>query len=219
MFKSDAAMKLKIFELNPVQVNCYLLWDETREALLIDCGAWFPYEKENIKQFVADNGLTIKHHLNTHLHFDHIFGNAFVEETFGVKASANDADWPWAENIKERVARFGIKYEGVVPPLGRVLNDGDEIFFGNQCLKAIAVPGHSPGSLAYHVPDAKMLFSGDALFQYSIGRTDFPDSNHRQLIMAIHEQLFALPDDTVVYPGHGSKTTIGFEKRNNTFLI
>ena len=219
MFKSDATMKLKIFELNPVQVNCYLLWDDTGEALLIDCGAWFPYEKENIKQFVADNNLAIKHHLNTHLHFDHIFGNSFVEETFGVKAEANDADWPWAENIGERVARFGIKYEGVVPPLGRVLNDGDEITFGNQHIKAIAVPGHSPGSLAFYLPEHRVLFSGDALFQYSIGRTDFPDSNHRQLIMAIREKLFALPDDTVVYPGHGNKTTIGFEKRNNTFLI
>ena len=211
-------MKLKIFELNPVQVNCYLLWDDTGEALLIDCGAWFPYEKENIKQFVADNGLTIKHHLNTHLHFDHIFGNSFIEETFGVKTEANDADWPWAENIAERVARFGIKYEGVVPPLGRVLNDGDEIFFGNQCLKAIAVPGHSPGSLAFYLPEHRVLFSGDALFQYSIGRTDFPDSNHRALIYAIREKLFALPDDTVVYPGHGNKTTIGFEKISNMYL-
>lgn len=211
-------MELKIFEVSPIQVNCYLLWDETKEALLIDCGAWFPQEREKIKQFVQDRGLTIKHYLNTHLHFDHIFGNAFVEETFGIKAEANDGDWSWAEGIKERVARFGIKYEEEVPALGRVLVDGDEIFFGNQRVIAIAVPGHSPGSLAFYLPEQRILFSGDALFQGSIGRTDFPDSNHRLLLDSIREKLFTLPDDTVVYPGHSEKTTIGSEKRYNMFL-
>ena len=211
-------MQLKKFIVNPIQVNCYLLWDETKEAVLIDCGAWFPQEREQIRQFIEDNGLTLKHHLNTHLHFDHVFGNAFVEETFGVKACANDADWPWAENIKERIARFGMRYDETVPPLGRVLNDGDEILFGNSRIVAIAVPGHSPGSLAYHVPQAKMLFSGDALFRGSIGRTDFPDSNHRALIYSIREKLLTLPGDTVVYPGHDRETTIEFEKKNNMYL-
>ena len=211
-------MELKTFIVNPIQVNCYLLWDDTKEAVFIDCGAWFPHERENIKQFVESNGLTIRHHLNTHLHFDHIFGNAFVEQTFGAKAEANDADWPWAANIKERVARFGVTFNEEIPPLGRVLNDGDEITFGNSRIVAIAVPGHSPGSLAYHIPEEKILFSGDALFHGSIGRTDFPDSDHRGLITAIREKLFALPDDTAVYPGHDRKTTIGFEKAYNMYL-
>ena len=211
-------MELRTFVVNPVQVNCYLLWDSTKEAVLIDCGAWFPHEREKIREFIAANGLQLKHHLNTHLHFDHIFGNAFVEETFGVKAEANDADWPWAENIGERVARFGIRYEERVPPLGRVLNDGDEIQFGNSIIRVISVPGHSPGSLAYYVPDAKMLFSGDALFRGSIGRTDFADSNHRQLIMGIREKLLTLPDDTTVYPGHDRETTIRLEKQSNMYI-
>ena len=211
-------MQLKKFIVNPIQVNCYLLWDDTKEAVLIDCGAWFPQEREQIRQFIMDNGLTLKHHLNTHLHFDHIFGNAFIEETFGVKASANDADWPWAENIKERVARFGVTYNEDVPPLGRVLNDSDEILFGNSRIVAIAVPGHSPGSLAYYLPQANMLFSGDALFRGSIGRTDFPDSNHRALIYALRERLLTLPPETVVYPGHDRETTIEFEKNCNMFL-
>ena len=211
-------MELKIFIVNPIQVNCYLLWDETKEAVLIDCGALFPGEREEIKEFINANGLTLKHYLNTHLHFDHIFGNAFVEETFGVKASANDADWPWAENIQERVARFGLRYEEKIPAIERVLNDGDEILFGNNRIVAIAVPGHSPGSLAYHIPDAKMLFSGDALFRGSIGRTDFPDSNHRALIYAIREKLLTLPEETIVYPGHDRETTIEFEKMNNMYL-
>jgi glyoxylase-like metal-dependent hydrolase (beta-lactamase superfamily II) len=211
-------MQLKKFIVNPIQVNCYLLWDETKEAVLIDCGALFPGEREEIKEFINANGLTLKHYLNTHLHFDHIFGNAFVKETFGIGTEANDADWPWAENIQERVARFGLRYEEKIPAIERVLNDGDEILFGDNRIVAIAVPGHSPGSLAYHIPDAKMLFSGDALFRGSIGRTDFPDSNHRALIYAIREKLLTLPADTAVYPGHDRETTIAFEKMNNMYL-
>ena len=212
-------MELKTFIVNPIQVNCYLIWDETKEGVILDCGACFAHEREHIKEFIGSNGITLKYHLNTHLHFDHIFGNAFIEDNFGVKAEANDRDWHWAESIRERVARFGFEYNEKVPALGRVLDDGDEIAFGNGIrIQAIAVPGHSPGSLAYYLPSEKMLFSGDALFHGSIGRTDFPDSNHRQLIMAIREKLFTLPDDTVVYPGHDRKTTIAFEKGNNMYL-
>lgn len=211
-------MEIKTFVVNPIQVNCYLLWDESKEAVLIDCGAWFPKEREEIKEFIARNGLTLKHYLNTHLHFDHIFGNAFVEDTFGIKAEANDADWPWAANIKERVARFGIKYEEEVPALGRILCDGDEITFGTHRIVAIAVPGHSPGSLCYHIPEEKVLFSGDALFHGSIGRTDFPDSDHYRLITTIREKLLTLPEETSVYPGHDRETTIGFEKAYNMYL-
>lgn len=211
-------MELKIFTVNPIQVNCYLLWDETKEAVLIDCGALFPKERDEIKEFINSNGLTLKHYLNTHLHFDHIFGNAFVKETFGVGTKAKDADWPWAQNIQERVARFGLRYDEKIPAIEQVLNDGDELTFGNSRIVAIAVPGHSPGSLAYYLPAEKMLFSGDALFRGSIGRTDFPDSNHRELIMAIRNKLLTLPEDTVVYPGHDRQSTIAFEKQNNMFL-
>ncbi len=211
-------MELRTFVVNPIQVNCYLLWDESKEAVLIDCGAWFPKEREEIKEFITANGLSLKHYLNTHLHFDHVFGNAFVEETFGIKAEANDADWPWAEGIKERVARFGIRYDEEVPALGRVLNDGDEITFGTSRIAAIAVPGHSPGSLCYHLPEEKILFSGDTLFHGSIGRTDFPDSNHTLFIASIRERLLTLPEETTVYPGHDRHTTIGFEKAYNMFL-
>ena len=211
-------MKIKKFIFNPVEVNCYLLWDETKEAVLIDCGALFPAEKEELKNFVAENGLTIKHYLNTHLHFDHIFGNPFIEKEFGIACEANDGDWPWAETIAERVARFGLRYKENIPALGRVLHDGDVITFGNQTLEAIHVPGHSPGSLAYYLRSENMLFSGDALFQGSIGRTDFADADFDTLITSIKEKLFTLPDETVVYPGHAGTTTIGFEKQYNRFL-
>ena len=191
-------MQIKTFVVNPIQVNCYLLWDDTNEAVLIDCGAWSNEERERIRLFIQSQGLKLKHYLNTHLHFDHIFGNAWVEETFNIKAQASDKDWSWAENIAERVARFGIRYEDKVPALGRILSDGDEILFGNQKIQVIAVPGHSSGSVAYHIPQQKVVFTGDALFRESIGRTDFPDSNHMELITAIREKLLTLPEDTIV---------------------
>ncbi len=211
-------MQIKTFVVNPIQVNCYLLWDDTNEAVLIDCGAWSNEERERIRLFIQSQGLKLKHYLNTHLHFDHIFGNAWVEETFNIKAQASDKDWSWAENIAERVARFGIRYEDKVPALGRILSDGDEILFGNQKIQVIAVPGHSSGSVAYHIPQQKVVFTGDALFRESIGRTDFPDSNHMELITAIREKLLTLPEDTIVYPGHSEKSTIGFEKRYNIYV-
>lgn len=211
-------MQIKRFTVNPIQVNCYLLWDSTREAVLIDCGAWQPHEREQIKEFINHHNLTLKHHLNTHLHFDHIFGNAFIEETFGIKAEANDGDWHWAETISERIARFGLRFDEEIPPLGRILHDGDEITFGNQTIKAISVPGHSPGSLAYYIPGENVVFTGDALFCGSIGRTDFPDSNHEHLIGSIREKLLTLPGDTAVYPGHDRPTTIENEKNYNMFL-
>ena len=211
-------MELKVFEFNPIQVNCYLLWDETKEALLIDCGCLFEHEQEELERFVESNGLTIKHYVNTHLHFDHIFGNPFVEKVFGVKAEANDGDWKWAENISERVARFGLLYNDKISFPQRVLHDGDIVSFGNSKAEVIAVPGHSPGSLAYYIKESNMVFTGDALFRDSIGRTDFPDSNHAQLIKSIKERLFTLPHDTVVYPGHSEPTTIGYEVEYNFFV-
>ena len=211
-------MELKRFVFNPVDVNCYILWDESKEAVLVDAAVLFDEEKEELKSFILNNGLTVKHHLNTHLHFDHIFGNPFVEQELGVKSSSNDKDWSWAETISERVARFGLRYNEKIPAIGTVLHDGDTVTFGNSTIKVLHVPGHSPGSLAYYIEEQKMLFSGDTLFRGSIGRTDFPDSDHYRFVTGIRQRLLTLPDDTVVYPGHDSKTTIGFEKSYNMFL-
>ena len=211
-------MELKRLVFNPVDVNCYILWDETKEAVLIDAAVLFDEEKEELKSFISNNGLIVKHHLNTHLHFDHIFGNPFIEKEFGLKSQSNDKDWPWAETISERVARFGLRYTEKIPAIGRVLCDGDEIKFGNSTIKALDVPGHSPGSLAYYVESENMLFSGDALFQGSIGRTDFADSDYETLINSIKTKLLTLPDATRVFPGHGDSTTIAFEKQYNRFL-
>ncbi len=211
-------MEIKRFIFNPIQVNSYLLWDETKEAVLIDCGALFPREHDQLTEFVEQNGLVLKHYLNTHLHFDHIFGNPFIAEKFGIGYEANDADLPWAETISDRVRRFGLRYDEKIGTPAKVLNDGDEVYFGNQCIKVLAVPGHSPGSLAFYIPAAKAVFTGDALFRSSIGRTDFADSDYSTLIRSIKEKLFTLPDDTVVFPGHSEESTIGYEKDYNMYV-
>ena len=212
-------MKLKTFVFNNLGVNSYLLWDEeSKEAVIIDPAALYPDEEEELKEFVRSNGLILKHSLNTHLHFDHVFGNAFIEREFAIKSEAHDADWPWAETIGERLARFGIRYTGKVPALGRILNEGDRITFGRYTIEILHLPGHSPGSLGYYIPQEGMIFAGDVLFQYSIGRTDFADSDHYALIRNIREKLFTLPDDTIVYPGHGPSTTIKAEKEYNRYV-
>ncbi len=212
-------MKIKRFVFNDIDVNSYLLWDEeSLEAVIIDPATFYPEEEEELKEFVKQNGLRLTHSLNTHLHFDHVFGNAFIEKEFGLKSEAHDADWPWAETIGERLARFGIRYTGKVPALGRILNEGDTITFGKYTIRVLHLPGHSPGSLGYYIPEENIIFAGDVLFQRSIGRTDFADSDHATLIKNIKEKLLILPNETVVYPGHGPSTTIGEEKANNYYL-
>ena len=184
-------MKIKRFEFNMFPVNCYVLWDDTKEAVVIDPGCFYEEEKQALKKFILTNELTVKHLLNTHLHLDHIFGNPFMLKEFGLSAEANKADEFWI---------------------------GDIITFGHTKLEAIHVPGHSPGSLVYYCKEENCMFSGDVLFQGSIGRADLSGGNFDELIDHICSRLFVLPNETVVYPGHGAPTTIGMEKAENPFF-
>ena len=211
-------MKIKKFEFNMFPVNCYVLWDDTNEAVIIDPGCYYDEERETLKNFISNKNLTIKHLLNTHLHLDHVFGNPFIEKTFGIKAEANPADEFWFEEMPKQSRMFGIKLPDTPVPLGKHLHDGDIITFGNTRLEAIHVPGHSPGSLVYYCANEHCIFSGDVLFQGSIGRADLTGGNFDELIEHICSRLFTLPNDTVVYPGHGAPTTIGIEKSDNPFF-
>lgn len=211
-------IEIKQFVFNMIQTNCYVVWDETNEAVIIDAGCYYAQEKQALKHFVERKELVVKHYLNTHLHFDHIMGNPFVEETFGLKAEANDGDMEWLTGIKKRLAVFGIDYDEEPRPLGKILNEGDKVFFGTHEIDCLHVPGHSPGSLVYYIASENVLFSGDVLFLDSIGRTDFPDGNYELLREGILNKLFTLPAETKVYSGHGPATTIGYEEENNTFL-
>lgn len=211
-------MKIKRFEFNMFPVNCYVLSDETKEAVVIDPGCFYDEEKQALKNYISSNELTVKHLLNTHLHLDHIFGNPFMLKEYGLKAEASHLDEFWLEQAPQQSRMFGFHLDEEPVPLGKYLCDGDIITFGNTELEAIHVPGHSPGSLVYYCKAENCMFSGDVLFQGSIGRADLTGGNFDELKEHICSRLFILPNNTVVYPGHGVPTTIGAEKMDNPFF-
>ena len=211
-------MKIKRFEFNMFPVNCYVLSDESHEAVIIDAGCYYEEEQQALKKYIVDHNLTVKHLLNTHLHLDHVFGNSFVARELHVKPEAHESDEFLLARVPDYCKMFGILLNEEPAPLGGHLSDGDLIRFGETTLRAILVPGHSPGGLAFYCEEAKTLFSGDVLFQGSIGRADLEGGDFSTLRNSIIARLFTLPDDTVVYPGHGNSTTIGNEKMDNPFF-
>jgi glyoxylase-like metal-dependent hydrolase (beta-lactamase superfamily II) len=211
-------MKIKRFEFNMFPVNCYVLWDETRQAVIIDPGCYNEKEREMLRSFIAANELTVTHLLNTHLHLDHIFGDAWASEQYGVPVEAHRSDEFWIESAPEQSRMFGFKWTGQLPKVGHYLHDTDLVSFGNTRLSVIHVPGHSPGSIVFYCAEAGALFTGDVLFQGSIGRADLAGGNFDELKEGICSRLFCLSNDTVVYPGHGAPTTIGIEKAENPFF-
>jgi glyoxylase-like metal-dependent hydrolase (beta-lactamase superfamily II) len=211
-------MTLKTFTFNPFQENTYLLTDETRECAVIDAGNLYDSENKQLKQFIETNNLTLKRVINTHLHLDHHFGNRFIAENFGVLPEAHPADEFMIDTYEKQCAIFGIGNEVKAQKLKGYLSDNEVIKFGNTELVALHCPGHSPGSLAFYSQADNCVFAGDVLFRGSIGRTDLPQGNYATLIRSITERLLILPDDTVVYSGHGQATNIGYEKQFNPFL-
>ena len=199
-------------------VNCYVLWDDTKEAVVIDPGCFYEEEKQALKKFILTNELNVKHLLNTHLHLDHIFGNPFMLKEFGLSAEANKADEYWIDEAPKQSRMFGFQLQEEPVPLGKYLHDGDIITFGHTKLEAIHVPGHSPGSIAFYNKKNGFAIVGDALFAGSIGRTDLWGGNQEVLVAAIHDKLLSLPDETVIYPGHGPETRVIDEKFNNPYL-
>jgi glyoxylase-like metal-dependent hydrolase (beta-lactamase superfamily II) len=210
-------MQIKLFELNPVCVNTYLIYDETKEAALIDCGVSSQEECERIKEYINVHNLKLKRLLNTHLHFDHILGNRFIHDTYGLKPEYNAAEESMP-GLKMQASAFGlfINYEPVNAE--HFINEGDIISFGNTELEALSTPGHSPGSLSFYSQKEHCVFTGDALFRHDIGRTDLWGGNKDTLITAIRNKLLTLPDRTKIYPGHGPASDIKEEKLHNIYL-
>ena len=211
-------MKIKKFEFNMFPVNCYVLSDHSGEAVVIDAGCFYPEEKQMLKDYLSDNNLTLKHVLCTHLHLDHVFGNPFLFQGYGLRPEGGQQYEFWLDQATAMARSFGFLYGEKQPALGRYICNGDIISFGETQLKVIHVPGHSPGSMVFYCEEASCVFVGDVLFNGSIGRADLKGGDFDELREGICNHLFTLPDETRVYSGHGPSTSIGYEKKNNPFF-
>lgn len=209
---------IQTFPLNYFSVNTYIVHDNTREAVIIDCGCLGPEEEKRVGDYIDQNGLTPVHYLCTHLHLDHIFGNEFIHRTYGLSPCAHKSEVEMLPSPDEQARLFGLPLHLKPIQVENFLVGGETISFGDSELETILVPGHSPGSLAFYNKKYGYLFTGDALFANSIGRTDLWGGNMEVLVTAIKEKLLTLPDETIVYPGHGPESTIYTERMSNPFL-
>jgi hydroxyacylglutathione hydrolase len=210
-------ISIKQFTFNPVRENTYILFDETAECVIIDPGMYDAEEQNAVVSFIKEKGLKPVLLLNTHCHYDHVFGNKFVYDQWGLKPQFHKGELFVLQAIPGYVPQMGLHYE-LSPEPEVFLAETGKVSFGNSELELIFAPGHSPAHLCFYAAADNFLIGGDVLFYGSIGRTDLPGGSYSQLINSIKNNLFILPDDCKVYPGHGQFTTIGFEKQHNPYL-
>jgi hydroxyacylglutathione hydrolase len=208
---------IQAFPNNPYQENTYLLYDGSGECAIIDPGMYTAAEQNAVVNFIIQHQLKPVLLLNTHCHIDHVLGNKFVFDQYGLKPQFHEGEMVVLEAMPVWAQQSGIRYE-LSPLPDTYLPESGTILFGNTTLELIFAPGHSPAHLCFYSQADQILVGGDVLFRGSIGRTDLPGGNHTQLINNIQQKLFVLPDDCTVYPGHGPETTIGFEKTTNPFF-
>jgi hydroxyacylglutathione hydrolase len=210
--------QLKIFSFNPLQVNAYLLYEPNGSGILIDPSCIDEPEFKELKDFIGVNQVRLDYLLNTHGHFDHVFGVTRVRDAYHPEYLIHQADEVLLRLAGDQARSFGFDYNGDVDAPDGFLNDSDVISAGTISLRVIHVPGHSLGGVAFYEAAAGWLFSGDTLFAGGIGRSDLPGGNHKQLISSIREKLLILPDDTRVFPGHGPASSIKKERSGNPYL-
>jgi len=210
-------LTVKAFVFSPVQENTYVLSDQKDACCIIDPGCYFGNERRELEEYVEQQGLTPEILLNTHCHLDHVFGNKFVHDTWDLPLHLHEKEKPVLEMAPVMGRDWGMPFENYRGPMV-LLEPGEKVPWGEDELEILFLPGHSPGSVGFYCAAQGFLIAGDTLFRDSIGRTDLPGGDHMTLLNSIRDVLWALPDDTVVYPGHGEETTIGWEKRNNPFV-
>lgn len=209
-------LTIKVFTFNPLGENTYVLSDDTLEAVVIDPGCYDKDEQEELLNYIKTKQLKVVKLLNTHGHVDHVLGNYFVKEQFQVPLLIYPGDEATLRSVATYAPVYGFTQYTPAEPDG-YLEEGSDVKFGNISLKVLFVPGHAPGHIAFLHEESKQVIAGDVLFYESVGRADLPGGNMNTLIRSIHTQLFTLPDETKVYPGHGPPTTIAHEKKYNPF--
>ncbi len=212
-------LDIKTFQFNPLQENTYIVSDSSRECVIIDCGAFYDAERKALLQYLKDSQLKPVHLLCTHGHLDHCFGNDTIYEAYHLQPELHAADEFLAGDMTKQAADFfGMPYDRPTPPIGRFLTAGDSISFGTHQLQVLHTPGHTPGGILFYCEEEHVVFTGDTLFRMSVGRTDFEGSSWQQMVQSLRTVVSQLPAETVAYPGHGPKTTIGEEKLMNPYL-
>jgi len=215
--KKQNMINYKIIPFNSFQVNTVILWDETKDCVIVDAGCFDSQEEQQLVDFIENNSLKPQILLNTHYHIDHVLGNKFCQKKWGISPTSHKDSSIFVDNVWSYSSMFGINPDDIISP-AHFLEDGDKVNFGNSTLEVLYTPGHADGSLCFYNSEAKLILAGDLLFQGSIGRTDLPTGNLDVLKKSVFEKLFVLPDDTEVICGHGPNTTLGIEKKSNPFL-
>lgn len=210
-------LQIQSFIFSPIQENTYILYNEFKECIIIDPGCYFDEEKEQLKSYIESMALKPVMLLNTHCHLDHVFGNRFIADTYGLTLKLHEKEKIVLEYAPTSGLMYNMPFDNYEGDL-IYLKEGDKIHLGEDELIVIEAPGHSPGSICFYCARQYFLIGGDVLFQRSIGRTDLPLGNHATLLKSIRTKLFILPGETVVYSGHGDPTNIAVEKRENPFL-
>ncbi len=210
-------MKIASLPFNPIQENTYVVWDDTKECIVIDAGNSTPREDAALDNFLAEHGLTPVLAVNTHGHFDHTLGVAHLKERYGVRFALSFKDRFLLDGASGQLV-FGVQV-GEMPTADIDLDTMPEVRFGDTVLRVIPTPGHTPGHVALYDEASKSLFTGDTLFCESIGRTDLPGGDYSWIMRSILDNLLPLGDEVKVYPGHGPETTIGHEAIYNPFIV
>ena len=211
-------MKIKSFTFNPFQENTYVVYDDTKECIIIDPGCYTDKERDELRRFITSEGLKPVKLINTHCHIDHVLGNKFTSELWDLELYMHKEDLPLLENAGNIGKMYGFEdYEGSPYPKHFLAQD-DTLTFGESSFKILFTPGHAPGHICLYSKENNLLIAGDVLFNGSIGRTDLPGGDYNTLIKSIKTKLLPLDENTIVYCGHGPSTSIGKEKMSNHFL-
>lgn len=210
-------MRIKQFTFNPFEENTYVLYDSTKECVIIDPGMYSDVDRKIFDTFIKENEMKPVMLLNTHCHVDHVFGNGHAADKYDLKLQTHKGEIPVLQSYKMVCEMYGMNYYPS-PEIESFLDEQDEIQFGETKLKVLFTPGHSPASISFYHEESKNLIAGDVLFERSIGRTDLPGGDFNTLIKSIKDKYYPLGNDVKVHPGHGRSTTIGDERKYNPFL-